>query len=286
MTGVAVEPPEIARAKPTPVPSDGSTNPPGGAEAEVDAPSAVEFMREALVKISEEELLGTASLLARKRELLAPLLTSDALAARNVEAVGPILDAVWATKRRRDAILVGVGAPALADGLQALLHGDGDLAARFTAFDQLAEAIEAPVRRDLAAECLHYHDPDSAWLWARWMWDPSTATGALPLVMVDGFDFGGADAGAVYLRVGEAITAVRSVADELGFRQMRASPFVVDVYLAAIYGVYLYTVTRLRMTQEFNRVIPQLPDLVRWLHGVRGLDATGATGASGRGSRP
>jgi len=61
---------------------------------------------------------------------------------------------------------------------------------------------------------------------------------------------------------------------------------VVDVYLAAIYGVYLYTVTRLRMTQEFNRVIPQLPDLVRWLHGVRGLDATGATGASGRGSRP
>ena len=53
-----------------------------------------------------------------------------------------------------------------------------------------------------------------------------------------------------------------------------ASPFAVDVYLAAIYGIYLYTVTRLRMTQEFNRVIPQLPDLVRRLLGVvTGLEA-------------
>jgi hypothetical protein len=47
----------------------------------------------------------------------------------------------------------------------------------------------------------------------------------------------------------------------------------VDVYLAAIYGIYLYTVTRLRMTQEFNRVIPQLPDLVRRLLGVHRLEA-------------
>ena len=49
---------------------------------------------------------------------------------------------------------------------------------------------------------------------------------------------------------------------------MGASPYAVDVYLAAIYGIYLYTVTRLRMTQEFNKVIPQLPDLVRRLLGV------------------
>jgi hypothetical protein len=241
-------------------------------EAEVDAPSAVEFMREALVKVSEADLLATAGLLARKRELFAPHLTEVALARRSAEAARPILDAVWATRRRADALLVSVGAPVLAEGLRALLHGGGDLADRFTAFDGLAGAIEAPVRRDLAGECLHYLDTERGWLWARWMWDPDTATGALPLVMADGFDFGGSDAGAVYLLVGEATAAVRRVADELGFRQMRASPYVVDVYLAAIYGVYLYTVTRLRMTQEFNRVIPQLPDLVRRLHGVRGLD--------------
>jgi len=251
--------------------------------ADVDAPSAVEFMREALVKVSEEDLLATAALLARKRELLLPHLAEGALARRTAEAVRPILDAVWATRRRSDAIQVAVGAPMLAGAVRDLLHGDGDLGARFAAFDRRLAAVEPPVRRDLAGECLHYLDPAGAWLWARWMWDPATATGALPLVMVDGFDFGGPDAGAVYLRVGEATAAVRTVADELGFRQMRASPFVVDVYLAAIYGVYLYTVTRIRMTQEFGRVIPQLPDLVRWLHGVRGLAATAATARRPRG---
>lgn len=243
--------------------------------ADVDAPSAVEFMREALVKISEDELAATAVLLERKRELLEPHLADDALARATVESVRPILDAVWATRRRSDAILVAVGAPALATAMRDLVHGDGDLATRFEAFDERTAAVEAPLRRDLAGECLHYHDPDGAWLWARWMWDPATATGALPLVMVDDFDFSGADAGQTYLRVGAATAAVREVADELGFRRMRESPFVVDVYLAAIYGVYLYTVTRLRMTQEFNRVIPPLPDLIRRLHGVRHLDAAG-----------
>jgi hypothetical protein len=30
----------------------------------------------------------------------------------------------------------------------------------------------------------------------------------------------------------------------------------------------MYTVLRLRMTQEFNRIVPELPDLVRRLLGV------------------
>ncbi len=53
---------------------------------------------------------------------------------------------------------------------------------------------------------------------------------------------------------------------------MRASRFAVDVYLAAIYGVYLYTVLRMRMTQEFNKVVPELPALVRRLLSVNRLE--------------
>ena len=41
-----------------------------------------------------------------------------------------------------------------------------------------------------------------------------------------------------------------------------------DVFLACVYAVYMYTVLRLRMTQEFNRIVPELPDLVRRLLGV------------------
>jgi len=241
---------------------------------QVDAPSAVEFMREALVKISEEDIGTVAELLVKKRALLAPALERGSLERGTADAVRPILEVVFSTRRRTDQLLVSNGAPVVAAAIGDLLHGPGTIDARFRAFDDALPAIEAPVRRDLAAECLHFSDPDRFWLWSRWMWDPATRTGALPLVMVEEFDFDGADAGAVYLRVGAATAAVIAVADDLGFRRMRAHPFVVDVYLAAIYGVYLYTVTRLRMTQEFNRVIPPLPDLVRRLLGVRGLEGT------------
>jgi len=252
--------------------ADMATPPVAGAGA-VDASSAVEFMREALIKISEEEIGAVAELLARKRDVLGPALTEAALRPANAAAVRPILARVFATRRRSDEILVTVGAPNLADGIRDLLHGDDALETRFRRFDEALPGLDAPIRRELAGECLHFADPERHWLWARWMWDPAARTGSLPLLMVEGFDFSGADAGDVYLRVGAATSAVIATADDLGFRRMRASPFAVDVYLAAIYGIYLYTVTRLRMTQEFNRVIPQLPDLVRRLLGVYRLEA-------------
>jgi hypothetical protein len=238
----------------------------------VDAPSAVEFMREALIKISEDDIGVVTELLARKRSILAPDLAEESLDRANAEAVRPILERVFATRRRADELLVAVGGPVLAGAIRELVHGPGPVAARFRRFDDTVAAIEAPVRRELAGECLHFSDPERYWMWARWMWDPVARTGSLPLVMVGEFDLDGPDAGALYLRVGAATSAVIATADELGFRRMRSSPFAVDVYLAAIYGVYLYTVTRLRMTQEFNRVIPPLPDLVRRLLGVRGLE--------------
>ena len=255
------------------IPEHRASGAPISGSAAVDASSAVEFMREALIKISEDEIGTVAELLSRKRSLLAPAFEESALRRANADAVRPILSRVFATRRRSDEILVAVGAPALSDAIATLVHGSGSLAGRFKRFDDALPALEGPVRRELAGECLHFADPESHWLWARWMWDPEARTGSLPLLMVDGFDFSGADSGAVYLRVGTATAAVIATADELGFRRMRANPFAVDVYLAAIYGIYLYTVTRLRMTQEFNRVIPQLPDLVRRLLGVYRLEA-------------
>jgi hypothetical protein len=261
-TGSALGSPDRAPSA-APIPGPGA----------VDASSAVEFMREALIKISEDEIGAVAELLLRKRSLLAPALAEDALRSANAAAVRPILTRVFATRRRSDAILTTVGAANLSAAIRELIHGGGSLAGRFARFDEALPGLEGPIRRELAGECLHFADPESRWLWARWMWDPVARTGSLPLLMVEGFDFGGADAGAAYLRVGAATSAVIATADELGFRRMRANPFAVDVYLAAIYGIYLYTVTRLRMTQEFNRVIPQLPDLVRRLLGVYRLEA-------------
>jgi len=239
----------------------------------VDASSAVEFMREALIRISEEEIGAVAELLVQKQAILRPYLEEASLRRANAESVRPVLSHIFATRRRSDAIILAAGAPALSDAIRGLVHGHGSLAGRFRRFDEALPGLDAPIRRELAGECLHFADPERHWLWARWMWDPVARTGSLPLLMVDEFDFSGPDAGAAYMRVGAATAAVIATADELGFRRMRANPFAVDVYLAAIYGIYLYTVTRLRMTQEFNRVIPQLPDLVRRLLGVYRLEA-------------
>jgi hypothetical protein len=34
----------------------------------------------------------------------------------------------------------------------------------------------------------------------------------------------------------------------------------------------MYTILRMRMTQEFNRVVPRMPDLIRRLLGVYDLE--------------
>ena len=44
--------------------------------------------------------------------------------------------------------------------------------------------------------------------------------------------------------------------------------FGTDVFLASVYGVYMYTTLRLRMTQEFSKIMPELDELLRRLLGV------------------
>ena len=84
----------------------------------VDASSAVEFIREALIKISEDEIGAVAELLARKRTLLGPALAEEALRVATADAVRPILARVFATRRRSDEIIVTVGAPVLGHNLR------------------------------------------------------------------------------------------------------------------------------------------------------------------------
>lgn len=254
------------------VPKPGRGAGASGAGAPVlDAPSAVEFMREALIKISEDEIAGIAREVEAKRERLAPLLSAEALAAADRAALERLLAQLFVTRRRRREVVDGVGIAPLRGALLALLHGgDGvaDVGARFTAWDDALNALHAPVRRELGGELLRMLDPERYWLWARWMWNPATDTGALPLVLVGDYDLHGDDAGGMYLKVGAGTRAVLALADELGFSRMRASPYGVDVYLGGVYGIYVYTITRLRMTQEFNRVIPRLPELLRRMFGV------------------
>ncbi len=242
----------------------------------VDTLSAQEFRREILDRISADELRSIAAGLERKsaamRELLLPGASLDRAALRQ------LLRMVFAARRKADQILDAVGPERLGPAIADLLDDDGDLAGRFDRFDAVLASLGATgAGFDLPGEILHFTYPGQYWLWTRWMWDPRTKTGALGLVTMDDFDLTvGATRGGVYLTVGRATAFVNETGKAAGFTDAAPGLFGTDMFLAAVYGVYMYTVLRMRMTREFNQLVPQLPDLIRRLLGIYYQEASDA----------
>ena len=156
--------------------------------------------------------------------------------------------------------------------IQVLLYGTAAIQDRFESFCFGLEGIDGNIRFDLASELLHFTQPDRYWLWTRWMWDPKTKTGSLPLVIMDDFTLHRDTIGSTYVRIGEAVTFINDVGQAAGFQRIARGLFGTDVYLACVYGVYLYTVLKMRMTQEFNKVMPQMPELAARLLGTHRMD--------------
>jgi hypothetical protein len=234
----------------------------------VDTQSAEEFMRETLENVSRDELTSVAALLDAKSAGFAALLGSPGQPRTLDRAdLRRILRSIFATRRKADAILDDVGPDRLGAAIDDLLHGPGLVTERFAAFDAVLADHPEP-GFDLPSELLHFTVPDRWWLWTRWMWDPRAGTGALPLVTVEDFDWDAPNRPDGYLRVGEAMAFVNETGKAVGFTDLGSGLFGADVFLACVYSVYMYTVLRLRMTQEFNRIVPELPDLVRRLLGV------------------
>jgi hypothetical protein len=234
----------------------------------VDTQSASEFMREILEKVSREELVTVSALLDAKSAGFGALLGSPGQARTlDRDDLRRVLRSIFATRRKADTLLDEIGPARLGAAIDDLLHGPGVVTDRFMAFDRVLRDHPEP-GFDLPSELLHFTAPDRWWLWTRWMWDPRANTGALPLVTTEDFDLDAADRGEGYLRVGEAMAFVNETGKVVGFTDLGTGLFGADVFLACVYSVYMYTVLRLRMTQEFNRIVPELPDLVRRLLGV------------------
>lgn len=234
----------------------------------VDTPSALEFMRDALEKISEEELTALVAELRTKSQRFRHLFAPEALPSFDEATFRALLRSVFSTRRRGAEIVAQVDAATFRDAVGALLHGTAPLAERFDTFCECLEPLDLSIRCDLAGECLHYWDAERYWLWTRWIWDPARRTGALPLVTIQEYDLHAATPGLTYVKVGEAIAFVNSVGEAAGFQHGGRGLLGTDVYLACVYVVYLYTVTRMRMTKEFTKVMPRFPELTRRLLGT------------------
>lgn len=246
----------------------------------VDTPAAEEFMGEVLARVSDADLADIAEACRAKSDGFAALLADGRAASLDRTDLRRVLRSVFSTRRRADQIIEAVGADRLVAAVDALLREDRPLAERVETFD--AVLADFPDQGfDLPGELLHFTYPDRYWLWTRWMWDPRIETGSLPLVTTEEFDLVGDGRGETYLRVGEAVAFVNETGRAAGFTAIGADglangadvfaidAFAIDVFLASVYAIYLYTVLRMRMTQEFNKIVPELPDLVRRLLGVR-----------------
>jgi hypothetical protein len=244
----------------------------GGGQV-VDTPAAREFLDRALEKASRDDCRAIARDCARKAALLQALLAADRCAGLREPELRTLLRAVFSTRRRVDTVLdaareQGGLAPALAE----LCWGDAPVDRRIDEFvARLAAVGDVEMACDLAGEVLHHVFPGRWWLFSRWMWSPRLRTGAVALVTTEA-DLSGETPGETYLKLGRALVMLRASAEAGGLLDLGEEPWNLDVLLACVYCVYLYTITRLRMTQEFNKVIPTLPELVRRFLGVHRLE--------------
>lgn len=238
----------------------------------VDTQTAEEFMRQALEKVSDAELTAIAGDVERKAERFHRLLHADPGAPVSEERLRQVLDGVFGIRRKAPAMFERLGPDAFGAAVADLLFGRGTIPERIDGFVAAMTGFE-DVATDLASELLHFSMPEKYWLWTKWMWDPATETGALRLVTMDEFDLTGDTPGETYLKVGEGVAFVHQTGEAVGFTRMGAGLFGIDVFLASVYGIYMYTVLRMRMTQEFNNIVPQLPELTRRLLGVWRLEA-------------
>ena len=127
------------------------------------------------------------------------------------------------------------------------MHGQGGIAMRYDRFAELLDPLPA-IAADLPGELLHFLDPGRYWLWTRWMWDPDAGTGALALVTMDDTDLDPAEAGADAARRTSPSAGPMAFVEETGkaagFTDLGPGLFGTDVFLAAVYGVYMQTVLR------------------------------------------
>ncbi|MDH5401757.1 MAG: hypothetical protein OEZ01_04935 [Candidatus Heimdallarchaeota archaeon] len=160
----------------------------------------------------------------------------------------------------------------LSHGVTNLLHGDDKFEDRFNRFCNMS-INTLKVRRgyEFAAEVLCYSNPDQYWLWGNWIWDPHARTGALPLVLDKNEDLDAPSYGEQYILIGKKIKKLDSIAEELGIREPNVPPssrFETEIFLCAVFSVYMYTVLRMRMTNEFNTIMPSMPELLERLLGL------------------
>jgi hypothetical protein len=159
-----------------------------------------------------------------------------------------------------------------------LLTGEASAPVRVAAFVEKLNTLDTRLALELATGLLHNTFPKDNWLWTRWLWDPTTGTGILPLLAGSSHNLLATNLAEGYSRVG-AVTAMSMKfaegtglwTDELMSNEKRAL-FANSAFLACAYAVYMYGSTSWRLSRDFNELLPSLPNMARRLLGLPKLN--------------
>lgn len=241
----------------------------------VDVESAAEFLRLVREQADDGVLATLSAQAAARGQELRRRLDPAALAGLDANGLLALLRQFYTTRRRGPEVLDAIGPGALAAALAELAGGSGGAAERLGRFVHRVESLSPAHARTAAytgAEALRCLDPAGAWPWTRWVWDPQTGSGAIRLVALEHHELRGRDAADTYGRVGAVAGALRTLAAAEGFWPGIGGEYGPDVFLACVYSVYTYTVLAMKMTREFNQVVPPLAAMARRLLGIHGTE--------------
>lgn len=239
----------------------------------VDSESALEFMKEATKLATSADLEDLSERISIKAELFHRMLHPKKLNQLNEDEFGLIVRQIFSIGRKSKRLISANGFEHLRCSMDALINGNEKLEKRFNSFVKEIGGVEEKMRINFAGELLHFSNPQKYWLWTNWIWDPDANTGSLPLVVQEEVDLLGDTPGETYLLVGQAMAQVRQVGQHRGFSNVGQGLFGVDVFLACVYAVYMYTVFRVKLSDEFNRILPNLPELTRRVLGVQKIES-------------
>ncbi len=239
----------------------------------VDSECAHEFLKEATKLASSEELADMGDRLERKSELFGKLLAEDAMDRFDEADLKALLNLIFSLRRKSGRLLRDNGLDKMRSEIRELLYGEDPVKRRFDRFTTSIKVYNDSLAPALASELLHYSQPERYWLWTPWIWDPKTQAGALSLVIQDKVDLSGSSNGEIYENVGKATTLVDTLGHQEGYSSMGKGLSGTHAFLACVYTVYMFAVFKMKLSQEFNRILPELPELARRLLGVQRMES-------------
>jgi hypothetical protein len=237
-----------------------------------DDPVLENTLQEALKQVSSDDVIAIADELAERHTRLFSGFESDS--AKLASSFADVAVAVTHTRANARTI-TNYFAQGDLKMLDELLHGESPTSLRVATFVAKLNALDTRLALELASGLLHNSSPNANWLWTRWLWDPTTGTGILPLLAGSTHNLLADNLADGYARVG-AVTAMSMKfaegtglwTDELVSNEKRAQ-FANSAFLACAYNVYLYGTTSWRLSREFNNLLPSLPNMARKLLGLK-----------------